>query len=98
MTFADFAALHRRQHVLFAVEHFGRALEVVAFFAGDLCNRSFGREAAPKNRQVPRLLNRCVPRMDDVLSFGEIGQACQILRERLSGDGEAVAMKCSASQ
>ena len=88
----DRPLLEGAEHRLFAVEDAGRPAEPRAFLAGDLGDGRIGGEVAVEDRDVARLFDRVLDRLDDLLPRGEPLARGQVLGERLAGHGHAIAV------
>ena len=86
----------RLQRRLLAVEHPRAPGEPQAFLAGDLGHRAFRRQVAVQHDQVALGLDRVGQRPDDLLPGGIRLHAAQVLRQRLAGDRQAVAVQQAA--
>ena len=94
----DLLAFERVQHILFRVEDLGRSSENQTFFAGDFAHRPAWCEIALENTNMPRLFNRTLNRLNNVLIFRESGQIAQIFGQGLARHRQAVTMQQSFVQ
>ena len=89
----DFLPRQRGEHVFFRIVDPGRAAEADAFLAGDLGHRAVRRQRSPQDADVADRVDRILDRTNHVLAGREPGQVGQVLRQRLAGDRQAVAVQ-----
>ena len=89
----DRPLLERRQHRLLTVKHAGRPTEPRTFLAGDLGYGTARGEVAMKDRDVAGRLDRVLHRLNDLLPGGQPLAGGEVFRQRLAGDGHAIAVE-----
>ena len=89
----DAAPLERGEHRLLAVENPRGATEAGALLAGDLRDGAARGEVAVEDRDVTGGLDRLIHRMDHLLARPQPRAGGEVLRERLAGDRQAVAVE-----
>ena len=74
VAFVDLLLFQGREHLFFGIEHVGGSGKHESLFAGDLGDRTFGREVASQDLDVTRRFDRIAERANDFLPFGQSGQ------------------------
>ena len=81
------------EHVLLAIEDLGGSAEAETLLAGNLGDRALGREAAPQDLDVARLLDGIVPGPDHLLIRRQSRQVGHVLGQGLACHGQAAAVE-----